>query len=154
MQTYGRFSVEEILPLIGFGKPKVWLHTEIGSFQVRVSSSRLECFRRNQKCVTCHKVGNLFLLQSSEPSKSGIGLNCYIEHCPWCSLHPRPIKVFSKGDMPHLNMFHRTKDGGLILMTQDHIRPRSRGGSSKIENLQTMCRNCNQAKGNFFPEAL
>lgn len=151
MQTYGRFSVEQILPIIGFGKPKTWLHTNIGSFYIKVSSPRLECFRRNQICVGCNKVGNIFLLQSSVPGPPKVGLNCYIDHCPWCSLHPRPIKVFTKGDMPHLNMFHRDRSGGMILMTQDHIRPRSRGGSSKIENLQTMCRNCNQAKGDYFP---
>lgn len=33
-------------------------------------------------------------------------------------------------------------------MTLDHIVPRSRGGTNKIENLQLLCHHCNSTKGN------
>jgi 5-methylcytosine-specific restriction endonuclease McrA len=39
-------------------------------------------------------------------------------------------------------------------MTQDHIMPRVHGGEDKIENLQTMCRECNQRKGCTIPKGM
>lgn len=45
-----------------------------------------------------------------------------------------------------------SEDG--MLMTKDHILPKSRGGNNTIKNLQTMCLKCNQAKGNAIPERL
>lgn len=37
-------------------------------------------------------------------------------------------------------------------LTLDHKIPRSKGGSNRFENLQTMCGDCNSRKGNKLPE--
>lgn len=39
------------------------------------------------------------------------------------------------------------------MMTIDHIRPTSKGGTNRIDNLQLMCRPCNLEKGNTYCEA-
>lgn len=44
----------------------------------------------------------------------------------------------------HLNLY--TDDG--ILMTKDHIIPKSKGGKNQLSNYQTMCSPCNRNKGN------
>jgi len=44
----------------------------------------------------------------------------------------------------HFNLY-TTED---ILMTKDHIVPKSRGGKNILSNYQTMCAECNEAKGN------
>lgn len=37
-----------------------------------------------------------------------------------------------------------------VRLTLDHIRPTSKGGSNEVENLQTMCSTCNEAKDNTW----
>lgn len=148
MRTFGRYSLEEILPFIGRGHPKLWLHTPTGSYLVKTGSPRLECLKRNQTCVWCKRKGTIFLLQSETLGPPKVSINCFIEECPWCSLHPRPVL---KEVTPHLNLYARDKSGNFILMTQDHILPKCAGGSNSIDNLQTMCSRCNQTKGSMLP---
>jgi 5-methylcytosine-specific restriction endonuclease McrA len=47
---------------------------------------------------------------------------------------------------PHFNLY--TDDG--VLMTMDHIRPRSRGGPHQLSNLQVMCSPCNASKADHW----
>ena len=48
----------------------------------------------------------------------------------------------------HLNLYAVNDNGEEVLMTKDHIIPRSKGGIDDINNYQTMCKLCNEAKGN------
>ena len=52
---------------------------------------------------------------------------------------------------PHLNLYGRMRNGRLILMTRDHIFPRSKGGGEDISNQQTMCATCNNRKADSIP---
>ena len=53
----------------------------------------------------------------------------------------------TSGDKWHLNAY---TEGG-VLMTSDHIHPRSKGGSNGLRNRQTMCQPCNLAKADSLP---
>ena len=102
-------------------------------YSVKTSSFRLELFRQNPKCVACDRIGTLWVLESHH-----------------------------KKERPHLNLYHvgeeiqewknLSKDG-LVMMTKDHIIPRSRGGVTNLTNLQTMCSICNGKKGNKMNQA-
>lgn len=47
----------------------------------------------------------------------------------------------------HLNLYALDESGNEVLMTKDHIVPRSKGGTNDLSNYQTMCVKCNMAKG-------
>lgn len=49
-----------------------------------------------------------------------------------------------------LNLYGRRKDGREVLFTRDHIIPESRGGTKALNNLQPMCADCNNHKGDFI----
>ena len=50
----------------------------------------------------------------------------------------------------HLNLYAIDEDGDELLMTKDHIVPRSKGGKDTIENLQPMCVRCNVKKADHM----
>lgn len=138
MFTYGFWFYEELADKVGLGGGKhhgnhedTFIELETvnhGNFMVKSSSYRLELFRQNPKCVSCHRVGHLWMLQAHH-----------------------------RNERPHLNLFHvgeeceewkRLSVDGLVMMTKDHIVPRSLGGPTNWGNLQTMCAICNGKKGN------
>lgn len=58
------------------------------------------------------------------------------------------IATKDRGGAIHIDVY--TKD--FELMTVDHIKPKSKGGSYDIENLDPMCAKCNTKKGNKYKE--
>lgn len=87
----------------------------------RLDSLRLYVFSRSLTCACCGIQGNIVAVdfEIKQPNYS----------------------------TPHYNLYHWTGEH-LILMTKDHIIPKSKGGVDHLYNLQTMCENCNHRKGN------
>lgn len=48
----------------------------------------------------------------------------------------------------HLNLYGVDDNGQEVLITKDHIIPKSKGGKDELDNYQTMCVRCNKRKGN------
>ena len=144
--TYGFWFYEELREKLHAGQGKIWLDTpSFGKFLVTANSSKLACLKRSPMCVGCEKVGSIWMLQShgklAQPlteQEKFFGVKRKVKH--------------SDEQRPHLNLWALTKKDGLVMMTQDHILPRSRGGSNGQHNLQTMCTQCNSAKGDTIPD--
>jgi hypothetical protein len=52
----------------------------------------------------------------------------------------------------HLNLYALTYELHEILMTRDHVIPRSKGGSNLLDNSQTLCTHCNCKKADKLPD--
>lgn len=92
--------------------------------RVGVGSLRMRCFgEEGLVCKRCGLVGVKFAKEKSHPRDSGY----------------------------HLNLYALDAKGHEVLMTHDHIVPRSKGGKNHISNVQTMCMPCNSLKGNGSP---
>jgi 5-methylcytosine-specific restriction endonuclease McrA len=91
--------------------------------KVRLNSIRYHVFAQSRTCACCNRKGTMMLLD--------------VHHC-------RTGLMYSRA---HFNLY-AVEDSKLILMTVDHIIPRSRGGTDDLDNLQTLCTKCNSIKGN------
>lgn len=66
------------------------------------------------------------------------------------ALEKTPGKGRSKYNNWHFNLYGKDKFGREVMLTKDHIKAKSNGGSDDLENLQPMCMTCNTKKGSMF----
>lgn len=111
------FNVDEVLPFISREDRKREYKVEETVYEVRMDSSRYFVFRENLCCSACGLQGIKFFLEISPSDKN-----------------------------PHFNLY-AMENGRYILMTKDHMHPKSYGGIDIHSNYQTMCAICNNLKG-------
>jgi len=117
-----KYQIGEILPLLTRRKKKVKLDGDL----IKISTARLLTFRRcGTTCVSCGLKGEFFVKEKHKKGDS---------------------KSF------HLNLYGKNKHGSEVLMTSDHIIPKSKGGSDGVRNRQTMCIHCNGNKADNYNE--
>jgi hypothetical protein len=90
------------------------------TYHVSQGSLRYKTFARSCVCHCCGIVGTRMLLDTPNEGSGSAHYNLYAE---W--------------------------NNNLVLMTKDHIVPRSKGGPDEIENMRTLCEVCNGHRGNL-----
>lgn len=93
--------------------------SEFHGYDIKFSSHRLWTFASGgTKCEGCGLEADFFAIEKNHENE----------------------------ERPHLNLYAETVDGE-VLFTKDHITPQSKGGKDHIQNYQTLCKPCNEAKG-------
>lgn len=113
----GEFRPDEVIPFITKEDVKRDYTYDGQTHAVKMNSQRYFLFRECMHCVSCDLPGTRMLLEHHPADKS-----------------------------PHFNLYGE-EDGKLVLMTKDHIHPKSCGGEDRHSNYQTMCLICNNLKG-------
>ena len=125
MRRLAVFAPEEVLAHSGPKAPrKGYPDLERREWSVKMCSHRYSTFQRSLSCACCGITGSVMILEWQLRS-SGEDPNVR---------------------QPHFNLYAITSDG-LVLLTKDHILPKSQGGRNALGNYQTMCELCNSLKG-------
>lgn len=90
---------------------------EVDGMKVSVRGPRLRTFLKGTTCAGCGIKGTYFVVEATKPHY----------------------------DNPHLNLYAK-KGNTEIMMTSDHIYPKSKGGGNALKNRQPMCLPCNHKK--------
>ena len=104
-------------------------YISISGYKVRIESPRIRLMlskkpRRGRVCANCGRVGTKVFLQ----------------------IETKPCLTFSEDKA---SFFVYSDDG--MMLTCDHIHPKSKGGKTTGGNLQTLCRECNLFKAATVP---
>lgn len=99
------------------------IHIDLDGDAINIYSLRLTTFlKKGTTCKYCGIAGRFFLKQ----------------------------KITERDKHFHINLYAINDDGKYVLMTMDHIIPKSKGGADHIDNMQTMCIVCNNNKGDII----
>ena len=124
-----KYSIDEVFKMLGEENLNITTqptHSKqsitVEGFKVYTKSLRYATFfQKGCTCCVCGKAGTYFQL---DPDRDGGNAE----------------------NRRHFNLY--AEDG--TLMTKDHILPKRWGGDDHIDNLQTMCKDCNEAKGSQY----
>lgn len=138
MKSIGFFQIDEILPFT----VKNALPANLKKKGIKKNSE--EFIRLTEKEYNGVSV-KMYSLRYNLFKQKGINCVCCGLKGEYFSLEQHDIP--DNKDRYHFNLYG-IRNGQHILITKDHIIPRSLGGKDTVNNLQAMCVECNNRKGN------
>ena len=125
--------------------------------------SRAPLFVETGHCQWCNKElsgrARFYCQRTKEEEYQGWSASpCAIHFLNWWCSRPAYVRAtFIKDNFTcqkcglHLVMKKRPWLPDISQLEADHIIPVARGGETRMENLQTLCRKCNRTKGTSMP---
>ena len=116
----GIYSVSDVMSLIHSTVSVSNQIIQIDGYDVRMNSQRYPLFKRDGvRCISCGVIGEYFALE---------------------------IQWKNEKSSPQFNLYGLNADGNEVMLTKDHIIPKTKGGTNALLNYQVMCCNCNVEK--------
>jgi len=119
------FDPDSVLEFVGPDNKKIEVDIDGTLRRISFKSLRLQCFKISKRCVRCGLEGTVMSVDTftTKSDRTSVHFNLYA--------------IF---------------EGKTRLMTKDHIVPKSKGGADHLDNLETMCDQCNHKKGSKIEE--
>jgi ATP adenylyltransferase len=117
---------------------------EVKDGLVKLSSGKLSLEQRSQVLALCEQKIGEFIAKHGLDLWDRQGLTGEVTRSRWYAVHKRD-------DWQCRSCGVRKDDQEFLARGPfhvDHIKPRSKGGASKMNNLQLLCARCNTTKGN------
>jgi len=117
------YDPDSVLEFVGPDNKPIEVNIDEKIYKIKVKSLRLQCFKRSRVCTECGLVGTIISVDTftTKSDRTGVHFNLYA--------------IF---------------EGKTRLMTKDHTMPKSKGGADHLDNLKTMCDQCNHKKGSVI----
>lgn len=131
---YAKYSVNEIREAYEYSQKMFqetgkWPRIEFGDHKVKLASDRYQNFFENgTECIQCGIKGEYFWLET-DSNKKGMPTDNW-----------------------HFNLYGTDDNGKEMMLTKDHIKPKSKGGKNHVSNYQCMCERCNHKKADKYEE--
>lgn len=126
----GLYTIEEVIPFI---QKKDQTMVTFDDDEINMGSIRYKVFAEKLACVNCGIAATFFAKERA---------------VYW---HKPSDRYWPTSHRYHFNLYAVTDRGHVVMLTKDHIYPRSQGGSDELDNLQTMCAPCNSRKRDRMP---
>lgn len=125
MERKETYPVEAIFKHVGDAIPdrRVKNEVDFDGDLIKMNSQRYHLFKHKGCACKCGVVGTFFAKERARHANPG----------RW-----------------HFNLYAIKEDGTEVMMTKDHIVPKSKGGPDHFDNYEPMCTECNSNKGNNF----
>ncbi|MEO5350760.1 MAG: HNH endonuclease [Magnetococcus sp. YQC-3] len=119
-QRIEKFKIDDILPILKNVAYSSKPRIIFKGVPVKISDPKYIIFKKNTNCYLCGIEGSFIALE----------------------------RKLDQPELPYIfNLYAVNKNNEEILMTKDHIFPKSMGGRNDISNLETCCERCNNTKG-------
>jgi len=132
LERVATFSKEEVLPFVPEWSNRTTVIKRFAGHKISLSRLRYRMFAlKGTRCVKCGIEGTFLALERHKDAKEK-----------------------GKEKKYHFNVYAIDSNGEEVMLTVDHIKPRSKGGTNKMKNLQPMCESCNVEKADSIQPQL